>query len=129
MASITVEKPLAAGADAAWTVLRKTDRAQEAFPGVLTDCTQEGDVRTVTFAAGMSVKERIIDVDEARRRVAYGIVERGFDHHGASMQIVDEGEGRSRFVWTTDFIGEAPMMRPLMEQGAEAFARAVEGRA
>jgi hypothetical protein len=39
--------------------------------------------------------------------------------------VVDDGEGRSRFLWTTDFIGEAPMMRPLMDAGAEAVARAV----
>ena len=109
----------------AWALLRRTDRAQDAFPGVLTACEQEGDLRTVTFAAGMSVQERIVDVDDTRRRLAYAIVGRGFDHHSASMQALDEGEGCSRFLWTTDFIGEAPMLRPLMEQGAEAFARAV----
>lgn len=125
MPSITVEKPLAVSADRAWALLRDTSAAHKAFPGVLTGCSQEGDVRTATFAAGMSVQERIVDLDDARRRVAYTIVGRGFDHHNASMQILDDGEGKSRFLWTTDFIGDSPMMRPLMEQGAEAFARAV----
>jgi hypothetical protein len=85
MPSITVEKPLDVSADHAWALLRDTGSAHKAFPGVLTACEQEGDLRTATFAAGMSVQERIVDVDDARRRVAYTIVNRGFDHHHASM--------------------------------------------
>lgn len=126
MASISLERPLAADADAAWAVLSRTDRAHEAFPGVLTACEQDGDSRTVTFANGAVVKERIVDLDPARRRIAYGVVEGRFIHHSASMQIVEDGEG-SRFIWTSDFLPAeaAAMVGPLMEQGAEAFARTV----
>lgn len=131
MASITLEKPIAADAASAWAVLRRTDRAHEAFPGVLTACEQEGDLRTVTFGNGMVVKERLVDVDEARRRIAYGVVEGRFTFHSASMQVVDDGRGASRFVWTSDFLpAEAgAVVGPLMEQGAEAFRRAVEAAA
>lgn len=127
MASITLEKPLAADADAVWAVLAPTDRAQDAFPGVLTACEQDGDSRTVTFANGAVVKERIIDVDPVRRRIAYGVVEGRFTHHSASMQIVEDGEG-SRFIWTSDFLpaDAAAMVGSLMEQGGDAFARTVE---
>jgi len=127
MASITLERPLAADADAAWAVLARTDRAQDAFPGVLTACEQEGDSRTVTFANGAVVKERIADVDSVRRRIAYGVVEGRFTYHSASMQIVEDGEG-SRFIWTSDFLPAeaAAVVGPLMEQGADAFARTVE---
>jgi carbon monoxide dehydrogenase subunit G len=128
MASLNLEKPLATDADAAWAVLSRTDRAHEAFPGVLTACEQDGDSRTVTFANGAVVKERIIDVDPVRRRIAYAVVEGRFTHHSASMQIVEDGDG-SRFVWTSDFLPAeaAAMVGPLMEQGADAFRRTVEG--
>ena len=128
MVSIVLEKTLAAGADEAWAVLSRTDRAQDAFPGVLTGCEQDGDLRTVTFANGAAVKERIVDVDPARRRIAYGVVEGRFLHHSATMQILEDGEGASRFVWTSDFLPAeaAAMVGPLMEQGAEAFRRTVE---
>jgi hypothetical protein len=127
MASITLERPLAANADAAWAPLARTDRAHEAFAGVLTACEQDGDTRTVTFANGAVVKERIVDIDPVRRRIAYAVVEGRFIHHGASIQIVEDGEG-SRFLWTSDFLPAeaAAMVGPLMEQGAEAFARTVE---
>jgi carbon monoxide dehydrogenase subunit G len=128
MASINLEKTLAVSPDAAWAVLSRTDRAHEAFPDVLASCQQQGDLRTVTFANGAVVKERIVDVDPARRRIAYGVVEGRFTHHSAAMQIVEDGEGRSRFIWTADFLPAeaAAMVGPLMEQGAEAFARTVE---
>ena len=128
MASINLEKTLTVGPDAAWAVLSRTDRAHEAFPGVLTACEQDGDSRTVTFANGAVVKERIVDVDPVGRRIAYGVVEGRFVHHSASIQIVEDGHGGSRFLWTSDFLPAeaAAMVGPLMEQGAEAFRRAVE---
>lgn len=128
MASITLETPIAADAASAWALLRRTDRAQDAFPGVLSACEQEGDLRTVTFAGGMVARERIVDVDEARRRIAYGVVEGRFTFHSASMQIVEDGEGRSRLVWTSDFLPAeaAAVVGPLMERGAEAFRAVME---
>jgi carbon monoxide dehydrogenase subunit G len=128
MTSITIEKPLAVSAEAAWALLRRTDAAHEAFPGVLSACEQEGDTRTVTFVAGMAARERIVGVDEAGRRIAYGVIEGPFSHHSAAMRVVEDGPGRSRLVWTSDFLPDAleAMVRPLMEQGGEAFRRAVE---
>jgi carbon monoxide dehydrogenase subunit G len=128
MASITLETPIAADAAAAWALLRRTDRAQDAFPGVLSACEQDGDLRTVTFVGGMVARERIVDVDEARRRIAYGVVEGRFTFHSASMQIVEDGPGRSRFLWTSDFLPAeaAAVVGPLMERGAEAFRAVME---
>src|SRR5687768_10651511 len=53
MASIHREVQLEVSADQAWSVLREVGKPHEAFAGVLTDATIEGDVRTVTFANGM----------------------------------------------------------------------------
>ncbi len=127
MASIHREVQLEVSADQAWSVLREVGKPHEAFAGVLTDATIEGDVRTVTFANGMVARERIVDVDEERRRVAYSVQSAPFTHHHASMRIVAEGEGRSRFIWTSDFLPAelAPSVLPLVEAGCSAFSRNV----
>jgi hypothetical protein len=124
MASIWWEQPVAAPADRAWAALRRVDLAHRLFAPVLTGCEMEGPVRTVTFADGLVVSERIIDLDEQRRRLSYTVLGPTFDHHAASMQIVPVDAANCRFVWISDFLPDerAVMVRPLVEQGARALA-------
>lgn len=131
MASIIKDVPLAVSAEKAWTLLRKVSAVHRAFPGVVTDCVQDGDIRVVTFANGMVARERILGIDETYRRVAYTALGEHFAHHSASMQVLDDGEGRSRLFWASDFLPDAmeAKMRPLIEQGCEAFRRTVEAAA
>jgi Polyketide cyclase / dehydrase and lipid transport len=131
MATVTSEATLSTGADRAWALLRAVGAAEQALPGVLTGCRLDGGVRTVTFANGMVVRERIVSIDETRQRIAYAVIEGLFSHHSASMQIIPDGPERSRFVWISDFLpdGRETVVRPLVEQGTGAFLRAVgEGR-
>ena len=130
MASIHREVALEVSAERAWSVLRQVGKPHEAFAGVLTDATIEGDVRTVTFANGMVARERILDVDEARRRVAYSVQTEPFTYHHASMRIVAEDDGRSRLLWTSDFLPAeiAPSILPLVEAGCLAFSRNVAAK-
>ena len=128
MASVFIEAILDAPEDAAWAVLRDVGSADKAFPGVLTASSLADGVRTVTFASGNVVKERIVALDDERKRLAYSVIEGRFTHHSASMRILADGPGRCRFQWTSDFLPDdfAPLVRSLMEQGAAAFKRAVE---
>jgi hypothetical protein len=128
MATVTSEATLLVSAECAWALLRRVGAADEAFPGILTGCRLDDDVRTVTFANGMVVRERIVSIDEARRRVAYAVIEGRFSHHNASMQIIPDGPDRSRFVWISDFLPDdhQDMVRPLVEQGTSAFLRALQ---
>jgi hypothetical protein len=98
---------------------------------VLTDCRLDGDVRTVTFANAAVVRERIVDVDPAAMRVAYAVIGGGFEHHGASMQIVPEGDRRCRFVWVSDFVPDAKraVVEPLVDAGCAALKRVLEAGA
>jgi carbon monoxide dehydrogenase subunit G len=131
MASITIEARIEAGAEQAWAMLRDVGAADRAFPGVVAASRLEGDVRTVTFGNGAVVRERIVDIDEARRRLAYAVIDGRFSQHSASMRIISEGANRSRFVWISDFLpsdAEA-MVRALVEQGTEAFRQAAEAKA
>ena len=113
----------------AWATLRRVHAAAELFSPVLTDSSVEGDVRTVTFANGMVAHERIVDVDDDRRRVVYSALDvPGIDYHHASMQILDAGKGRTRFVWTTDVLpaDAVAAVEPLVEQGTQALKANLE---
>lgn len=69
MASIRREEIVQVSAEHAWAMLRDVGRPHRVFAGVLVDGSIDGDVRTVTFANGMIVRERIVDIDEEMRRV------------------------------------------------------------
>ena len=129
MASIHKEVPIAAPAEEVWAALRDAANVHRLFPGVLVDSRLEGDTRVATFANGLVVRERIVAVDDNRRRIAYAVLREGVVHHSASMQVLAEGQGRSRFVWTSDFLpdGLAASFGPLVDQGAAAIQRAFEG--
>jgi len=119
MASVRKEAVLEAEADTVWAALREPLAVARLF---------DGDARVVTFANGLVVRERIITVDDASRRIAYAVVEGSPTHHNASMQVFSEAEGRSRFVWISDFLPDelAATIGPLMDQGVAALTRAFE---
>ena len=85
----------------------------------------EGDVRIVTFFNGAVAHELIVDVDDAARRIAYAIVDSplGLRHHNASSTVLDEGDGRSRFVWHADLYPEeaVPVVAEFMDRGLSAM--------
>ncbi|MEO5818876.1 MAG: SRPBCC family protein [Vicinamibacteraceae bacterium] len=129
MASIRKEIMIDAGVEPAWDALRRVGEAHTLFAPVLSDAALHGDVRTVTFANGMVVRERILDVDEAHRRIAYAALEpQGMTFHHASMQLDIAGPGRCVFIWITDFMPAeaASGLQPLIDQGAEALKRNIE---
>ena len=129
MASIHKEIAVEVEPEAAWKALRNVADAHRLFAPVLTESRLEGDVRTVQFANGMVLREHILDVDDARRRVAYAVFEGpGMTYHHASMQVVEVGPGTCRFVWTTDFLPAdvRDNIAPLIEQGAAAFKHNLE---
>lgn len=128
MASIHREAVLEISAERAWSALREFGNAAQIFAGVLTDASVAGDVRTVTFANGMVAKERLIDLDNDRMRVAYTVLGPPFTHHSASMQIIRQNGQRCRFVWISDFLPNevAASVAPLVEAGCQAIKRNLE---
>lgn len=129
MASIHRDVVVAAPVAAVWAALRDVGNPHRLFAGVLADARLDGDTRTVTFAHGPVVRERIVDVDEARQRVAYAVLGHGLIHHSASMQVFDAGGGRSRFVWITDVLPDdvAASFERTIDHGVAAMRRTLEG--
>jgi hypothetical protein len=129
MASIHIECPVAVSADTAWEALRRVGEADRLFAPVLTAAELRGDVRTVHFQNGLVLHEKVLDVDARRRRVAYSALDGpGLTYHHASMEILDEGPGRCRFVWVTDFLpeGAGSGLQPLIQAGTDALRANLE---
>jgi carbon monoxide dehydrogenase subunit G len=129
MASVVKEVRVPRPAEEVWSALRDVGALHTRLvPGFVVDTVVHGDTRTVTFANGLVVRERIVGVDEDARRVAYTIVEGidGCEFHASAAQVSDAGEGHTRFVWTADLVPHslAPLFSDSMDLGLAAIARA-----
>lgn len=137
MASVHRELVLDAPPEAVWAAVRDVGAVHERlFPGYLTDARLEGpegegDVptRVVTFASGLVVREHVVALDDANRRVAWTAVGGRAAHHHASMQVRPEptasGPEQSRLVWSTDVLPDAlePAVRALVDGGVAVLTR------
>ncbi len=129
MATIHIERIIEASADFVWDRLRDFGALHtRTAPGFILDTVVEGDVRTVTFDGGLVLRERLIAIDDAHRRIVYSILADMFEHHSASNAVVPEGEDRCRFVWVVDFLPEGPgdRIEAMMNVGADAIKAAME---
>jgi len=124
MATIRREVVLDCDLDSAWAILRDFGSGAVIFAGPLVDCVREGSVRRVTFAAGLSVQEQLITLDDSEKRLVYSVLDGPFSRHSASMQLIAEG-ARTKFVWISDFLPDevAPGMLPLIEEGCRAIQK------
>ena len=126
MATIQQEFEVPAAAEEVWAALRDFGAVHEKLAtGFVTACTleQEGAVRLITFANGMQVRERLVTVDDAARRIVYSATGGRTTHHNASAQVLALGPGRCRFVWITDMLPDAlaPAIGQMMASGAKAM--------
>jgi carbon monoxide dehydrogenase subunit G len=131
MASIHKEFIVDTTPEAVWDVLSDYGAVHERLaPGFVTDTQLNSDTRTVTFADGTIVCERLVDLDPENRRVAYTVVGGSLHpaHHHASMQALAEDDGRTRFVWHTDVLPDA-LAAPIaefVEHGSTVMRQALE---
>ena len=128
MASIRKEIRVGADPASAWEAVRDFAHVHERVAvGFVTDTRLEGDERVVTFATGVEARERLVDVDEDRRRLVYSVVQSplGLSHHQASVEVIDGSDGRARLVWISDVLPDqlAPTIDGMMTEGAAAIAR------
>jgi hypothetical protein len=128
MASIRREIRIAAPAAHAWAAVRDVGRIHERLvPGFVTACRLDGDARVVTFGNGMTARERIVDLDDASRRLVWSAVDTPLMHHNGSLQIFAE-DGGCRAVWIADLLPNelAPAIAAMMDQGMVAMKRTLE---
>jgi len=127
MASIHREFGVAVPADVAWDAFRDVGAVHTRLARqYVVDTRLEGDSRVVTFANGMVARERIVDVDDARRRLAYAVVESPqLTYHHASFEVVPDGDQKSRIIWITDLLPDsmAEQITAMVDGGCEAIRR------
>jgi carbon monoxide dehydrogenase subunit G len=130
MASIHKDIPVNAHPDAVWDAVRDFGAVHQRLnPGFVTDCRLEGTARIVTFHNGNVISEEFVDCDEARRRLAYAIVGReGVKHYNGSVQVLSDGDSRSRIVWIIDVLPNdiAPYILSQMDLAAIAMRKTLE---
>jgi hypothetical protein len=129
MASIRKEIVVNSPAEHVWAALRDVGAVHTRLAREFVLDTQlDGDSRLVTFANGEVVRERIVDIDDRARRLAYAVVDWRTTHHNASFQVVPDGEGRCRIMWITDLLPDtlAELVGGFIEQGSAAIKRTLE---
>jgi carbon monoxide dehydrogenase subunit G len=111
MATVRRHFAVAASPEHVWDAIRDVGSVHTRLaPGFVLDTVVDGDVRQVTFANGVVVRERIVTVDEDARRLVYAIEGGSTAHHNASFEVLPDGSA-SRVVWTTDVVPDAAAAR------------------
>ena len=129
MASIHKEISLSASPQAVWDVVRDVGAVHTRFaPGFVVKVEMEEGARMVTFGNGLVAREVIVDLDDARRRLAYSVRTERLAHHNASFQVLADGAG-ARLVWTADLLPHeaAGGVAAMMDDGLKAAKRAIDG--
>jgi hypothetical protein len=131
MASIRKEIEIDATAEHAWAAVRDIGAVHTRFAREFVVGTKlDGDSRLVTFANGEVVRERIVDIDDRARRLAYAVVDWRTTHHNASFQVIPNGSERCCLVWITDLLPNnlTELVGSFIEQGSTAIKRTLEAR-
>ena len=128
MASIRREIEIDRAPDAVWDALRDWGALDELASGFVVGCERQDNARTVTFASGTILHEEILSCDDQLRRLAWSITDGPYTHHNGGAEVLPAGNGRSRFVWTSDLLPDtlAEPTASAMEQGLAAIKRTLE---
>src|SRR3984957_13749945 len=99
---------------------------QRLAPGFVLDARLDGDARIVTFANGTVARELLVDCDDTRRRLVYSVISERVKHYNASVQVLADGDARSRLIWIVDLLPNeiALYVGGQMEQAALAMTQA-----
>ena len=129
MASIRKEIRINAPVERVWDALRDVGALHtKLVPGFVKDTVLEGKSRVVVFSNGMSVREDIVGVDAAQRRVAWAVVGQQFRHYNGAAWVEADPKGGSRFVWTVDLLPNelAPQVEQMMTTGIAVVRQTME---
>ena len=102
MAQGSVECELSVSADAAWAAVGDFGGGDTIFPD-LDSLVLEGDDRILGMF-GMEIRERLIEKDDAGRRLVYSIIDGvPLESHEGVVTVTENGTG-SKVVWAYDVV-------------------------
>ena len=129
MASIRKEILTAARPERVWDALRDIGALHTRLvPGFVTDTRLETGARIVTFANGMVVRETIVTVDDAERRVVWSASGGTLVHYNGAAQVVCGPGGETKVVWIADLLPDAAAgaIDAMMEEGMQIMKRTLD---
>jgi carbon monoxide dehydrogenase subunit G len=93
MASGTTDTTIERDPDAVWQIVRDFSGLGAWMPGI-DACEADGDDRVISMM-GISIRERLGTLDEAKRAITYSIVESplNLEHHEATITVNDAPNG------------------------------------
>jgi carbon monoxide dehydrogenase subunit G len=132
MASIRKTFDVTASPESAWAALADFCALHEKLvPGFVTACVPEedGQVRLITFANGMQVRERLVTSDAAARRLVYTAFGARTSHYNAAVEVQPGANGGSRLTWTVDLLPDslAGAIEGMMGAAVQAMQATLRG--
>jgi hypothetical protein len=108
MASIRKEIETKARPDDAWAAIADIGALHTRLvPGFVVDTKLEPGARVVTFGNGMVVREPIVTIDGASRRLVWTAEGGRTTHYNASVQVFSHSDETTAVVWIADFLPDA----------------------
>lgn len=132
MASIVKHIETDAPVDAVWSAIRDVGALHTRLvPGFVTDTVLDGDARIVTFANGLVLREVIVTIDDAHRRLVWAGESESVRHHNGAAQAIERAGGGTVVVWTADFTPDelTDTFETMMTAGAAAMKAALDRHA
>src|SRR5262245_66636383 len=87
MATIRKEITTTAKPDQVWAAIQDIGALHTRLvPGFVVDTKLEPGARIVTFANGITVRERIVTIDDQAKRLVWSVVSELFTHHNRSEE-------------------------------------------
>ncbi len=127
MATATAELTMTATPDAVWTIVRDFHGLGSWMPGI-DSSESDGDDRVLSMM-GMSIRERLVNLDEAGKAITYSIVDGvPIESHEATITVHD-ADGGSRVTWDVTAVPDemAGMMQGIYQGSLDALKAKAEG--
>jgi carbon monoxide dehydrogenase subunit G len=125
MASATAELTMSATPDAVWAVVREYHGLATWMPGI-EESVADGDDRVLSMM-GMTIRERLVKLDEDGRALTYSIVDGApVQSHEATI-TVHPADGGSRVTW--DVTATPDEMAGLMQGIYQGALESLQARA
>lgn len=111
LTQIAIAKKLTVPSEKAWEAIGEIGRLDVWFPSIAT-CRVEGNGvgahRYMTLNRGGDITDRIVDIDQARRRLTYQRIRSPFpvSSYKGTVEVFESFDSRAIIVWTIDFESE-----------------------
>lgn len=130
MARIVETIEIARSCTDTWESVGDIGGLEKSVPQLVASCEFDPDaeVRTVTFTNGLTLVEPIIAHDSEAKLIAWTAQGGTWDHHNASLQVLEGKEGHCRVQWIADVLpnSEEPAIRGIVQAGLAALKETLE---